>query len=358
MKVRLYRIGTDPEFVFGTLIDGVVTVVPAIDIVSFTKEKHLNTFIGTDNHGCTAELRPAPAHNIYRVLYEMAQAIDHMDGWLKQKPRDGKIYLFAHPSLPSPPGHTNQGGEHMGGHIHTSMFVEDPLLLSLYKNNLVVTVSNENGPIEKWDPNLPIGAGHLDFLALSNKVNQRKKKGDLFTPIVYARTLNWLLLPFERYVQNWQLRLIRNGHYGGHEGDKMVRVNVSHPPANMGERFANCAYLHYEYRMPSTWMTHPWLAYAYFALVKITMQNFDKVFEAAKSSKLSDIAEYEKIAGNNGSYRTLFEERFSALQNAGLRISNDCADFLTALDKVAQNRAQWVQPNMPIDVAAWRTVLG
>ena len=349
MKLRLYRLGADPEFVFGSPgVSKIINVIPAQTIVATGGAKALNSFIGTDSHPATAELRPPPAHNIYRIMHDMASAVDYLYSYFLRKPRLRRIEMYAQPWCSSPEGHDNQAGEHLGGHIHTSMFVQDPDLAFAYENNLVFNFPG----LSIWDPHvlMPLAGDQLSQLGqqLQHRVAHAH---DLFTPATYVRTVNWLMLPLERFVQNTELRCQRNSHYGnGDPGDKSVRINVSHPPSNVHERFAGWAYLHYEYRVPSSWLTHPWIAYAYFATMKLTMVNFDRLWVLSKGATLSEMASPD-------SYKQTLLGRLDQLEQKSIRIPSDCSQLGKAITEITTNREQWARPQQFVIPSAWRKLL-
>src|SRR5207253_1065765 len=94
--------------------------------------------------------------------------------------------------------------------------------------------------------------------------------GEAISMKVWSQALDTLLLPFEAWIQPWWLRVERNNKYGN--GADNVRMGMATRP-NM-PLYKDWAFVHYEYRLPSTWLVHPTLAYVYMALVKLCAMNW------------------------------------------------------------------------------------
>src|SRR3990167_5365467 len=169
-RTHFAGIGSDPEFLFATFNEFRAQVIPANTIITVGKPAALNSFIGTDNHAATAEMRPGPAHNIGRHLYDIAYGLHETDKWLASNKRFHNVKIVAQPFVCNEP---------LGGHIHCSFFVDNPLR-------------------------------------------------DMANLELFGDWMGYLLFPYECAIQPWWDRTRRNGLYGGvtGRGDK-VRQNNS-----------------------------------------------------------------------------------------------------------------------------------
>lgn len=207
--IRLYRLGSDPEFVF--VNQGKVVPAP-----TFTGTADLHSFIGVDGHNATAELRPKPWFNVKRALLDLAVGIHYAH----QASQDYSptTRLVALPVVLN---------EVLGGHIHASYFAPDG--------------ANEHSSV--W----------------------------------FASVLGKLLIPLEASLQPFELRSQRNMRYG--IGRDVVRPGESSTPKVLPRTIRYWCYRHLEYRMPSSWLHHPILAYLYLGLAKFSLLNPDVVSE-------------------------------------------------------------------------------
>jgi len=344
MKLRLYRMGADPEFVFGVSPQ---ELVPAYMVVARTLEKTplLKSYIGTDNHPATAELRPRPVNDIRIMLSEMSHAIVTIDRYCQRSPNLRRLKMYAQPWLRSPEGHENQDGEHLGGHIHSSVFVDDPDLYALYASGAVFTEGVESKM--SWVNSQPLSLPTVSLAKIIQSIETRMyTKEHIYTPLTYVNVLGWLMLPLEHWVQDWDLRLVRNTHYGaGFDGS--VRVKSSVPPLELTSRYPTSAYLHYEYRVPSTWLVHPCIAYAYLALVKTCLVNFPLLANTIEVCKAP--------SSNLGAYDLLCH-RMNTL-GPSLRLTRDSASLPVAIRRIRENYQTWCRPNTPVFTDAWKSLL-
>lgn len=343
--VHLYRIGSDPEFLFTRIREWTVSAVAANSVLTANRTKSLSTFVGTDGHQATAELRPPPAHNIQRHLLDVALALSETEKYLHSKKHLKDVVLMSAPVV---------AAETLGGHIHTTMFLEDPCLAIALQHNYIW----KNGQLVKYDNNFP--AGHINSTAHANAVQEYAASaaaGRSLTPSLFASIMDYLLIPLEKWVQPWNARVTRNRKYG--IGEDVVRCMGSPRPAMA--RFEKHAYVHYEYRVPSTWLSHPWLAYVYFALAKYTVINLGFIAPLALKYGGRAIKPQMDAAGAsvpmNESYRQQLMDRLAALNSAGARRCADVRDMEYALKAVGRRREEWFKPLATIDIAAWRSLL-
>ena len=330
-------IGSDPEFLFVTKQDFRPVTVAASTVITSNKVLALKSFIGTDNHAATAELRPGPAHNVGRHLYDIAYGLHETDKWLSTQKKYAETRIVAQPYVNEEP---------LGGHVHCSFFLDEPETQTITALNRVYrqdrfTIFDVEQPAPQLTPE------HIKmFQAYSQKFHEQK----LFTSSDFTYGLDYLLLPFECAIQPWYDRQRRNGRYGGVTGiGDRVRQNVSYPKSSKANKFA---YLHYEYRVPSTWLCHPWLAYSYLGLAKLCMLNFKEIWGDQNSSMPR-----ETDKPSNGVYQKIFQERFNRLMKCG-RCSNDLKSLVEIIPKCFETRAAWFEvPAQSIDIDAWRRLL-
>ena len=339
-KVRLYRIGSDPEFVLGRTKEWNTTVVPAHEIITGGRTQALSSYIGTDGHTSTAELRPPPAHNIRRHLMDIAVALDSVGLVVAARQQKYKgLDLFATPVL---------GGETQGGHIHVSAFLNNPgakaaaIRNMLYYGRDFIMVNepgaHPGGTPLRSDEQRDIG----DYCILASQ-------DLLFTYNTFAIAMNYLLQPFEYWIQPWYVRRSRNGSYGGSETE--VRYTLQAPPAMPA--FREWAYYLFEYRLPSTWLVHPWLAYVYLGLTKLIMLNFNKVLPLALRGKLPQTT----TEPGNDLFREEFRARYALVVKAGCQFTNDIKQLEEAIEACATGRQVWFTPGTPIQLEAWRKLI-
>ena len=359
--VRLYRLGADPEFLFVKLADGVPYLTNANTVICGNEGKAITSFIGTDNHAATAELRPSPANNIHRIIMDVAHGMSYTGDWLAKKRRFQDLRIIAQPYVCDEP---------LGGHIHTSMFVRDPDLVAIRAANQIYRGYH----CITYDKSYQT---HSLSDALVSKLHDRGLTDTMFTPDQYVRVMEWLLGPFERWFQNWGMRYQRNAKYGPSAGDP-YRVNITVPPPGIAARFADSCYFHFEYRVPSSWLTHPLIACAYLGLAKLTMLNYDHILKLVtspvkKKEKATTTAQLLGLSAtawgdmpiaasppvpDNETERKLFHERLKKLfMDHSPRVTSDIDDLARVLAKIETMRDKWVSPTSTADLPAWKALV-
>lgn len=343
MDLRMYRMGSDPEFVFCTVKEWSHQIIPASSVITTNKNLGLSSFIGTDGHAATAEFRPRPAHNLRLHLYDLAAAIDATDNYIRKHKKYGPldVKMFAQPYVTKEP---------LGGHIHMSMFVNDPVMKEFQ------TKYNRSFDREwkQYDPSAMLPNISASEMPKLNAFQATVLEGKTMGMDNFMHTMHYLLLPFENWSQSWPSRLNRNSKYGGSMSNDNVRRMWS-PRPNM-PKYNEWAYLHYEYRTPSSWLTNPWFAYCYFALAKLTMLNWGMINKIVVNG-LQPL----KIPGDsmphNDLYFQQFKDRLYGLESKGLKTSKDLDDLKPALRLISERREEWSNPFYAIDVPAWRKLL-
>lgn len=353
-KFLLSRVGSDPEFLFVRRADLDFIITPACDILGKDKAKTTSSFIGTDNRPVLAELRPTPSHNLKRHLYDIAYALDVSQKYVDEK-RAGHL-LLATPELHH---------ETLGGHIHISGYIDDPLYLDMQQFGYTI---NHQGAFTEMPgtEQRHIGQSRMDDW------QTRIMDGDPLTPFEWGKVMGYLLEPFENWVQPWTQRELRNMHYGAENGPgDLVRIGPS-----SGARRDGLAYVHWEYRLPSTWLVHPYLAASYLALAKFTMINWRRLAPMAretwgdkkKKQKVDPsmlapqgegvIYNYKQMrAADNESQYKLFQERLSSIMRERALITPDIGNLAFLIRQCEQRREQWFGRTQPVMVEAWRQLL-
>lgn len=363
-KIKLYRIGSDPEALFVRPVDFDWIITPAFDIIGRDKKKTTNSFIGTDNRPVIAEIRPNPSRNLKRHLYEIAYALTTTNDYLDSSEKWKGNKLMAYPHIL---------GENLGGHIHASMFLNDPLYCKLKTVGLTVgagghTLAGYNGNND----------GHTGWNRdAEDEVLTAIRDWKIITPYLWGLAMGFLLTPFEKWVQPWVAREARNAHYGSEASLDAVRLGTSKSPFDLPKM----AYVHWEYRLPSTWLQHPWLAYAYLGLAKLTLLNMGHVFRLGLGAKPKMKPPKNGggfgagLAGPAGLGGGDMPTQFTILQHGdpreagvafrrnlsqvlpGAHISRDLANLINVVDKCAIERERWFHKPTPIDVESWRRLL-
>lgn len=345
-RIRLHRLGSDPEFLFVSEADLGYSIVPASSILGENKEKTSLSFIGLDSRPILGELRPEPFRNIKRHLYELAFGLDSIETFLNKEHPSVKV--LAYPSLHA---------ESLGGHIHASFFMENPLLAKWAKQGFTIRADG-----------CLVGAISPPGAMLDAYANELED-GNFFIPYTWVKYMNWLLLPFENGVQPWVARVQRNAHYG-HEGSgDTVRLGTSKPPkymTNPPSWLNDSIYVHWEYRLPSTWLHHPCIAYVYLALAKLTMLNLRHVMHAVqeyraplpKMENTKNYHNYRQIPpSRNAEYFATLRSRLDALYRDDPNLTKDLQPLHRAIDKCEEKRREWYYNTVPIDIQAWRKIL-
>src|SRR5437773_4192687 len=94
-SIHLYKLGSDPEFVFARIVEWQPHIIPANILITNNKTQGLASFIGCDGHPATAELRPPPAHNVRRHMYDIASALVAIEDFLKKRPSFKDLKMVA-----------------------------------------------------------------------------------------------------------------------------------------------------------------------------------------------------------------------------------------------------------------------
>lgn len=336
MIPQFNNIGSDPEFLFTRREEFRTILVPANTLITEPKPVALRAFVGTDNHAATAEIRPSPTHNIGRHLYEIAYGLHETDKWLAASKKFNDVKMVAQPHVTDEP---------LGGHIHCSFFVDEPETLQLNRCNRMF-LGDRLVPL---DPAALVPPLQEEDSVWINEYVRKFKSDQVMHPLRFAEYMDYLLWPYECAIQPWWDRLRRNSRYGGTSGvGDRVRRNFSTPKSNKTNKFA---YFHYEYRAPSTWLCHPWLAYAYLGLTKLSILNTTLLHDSNKTFLLP-----EQVPQNK-SYQKLFTERFQLMIDKG-RWTTDLKALQQIIPKTFMQRSAWFEiPGQPIDIDAWRRLL-
>jgi len=153
-------------------------------------------------------------------------------------------------------------------------------------------------------------------------------------------------VPFELWVQPWHARARRHHGYG----TDMDFVRWSPTPVPHTTFPSTWAFLHYEYRTPSTWLVHPWLAYSYLSLAKLTALNFDYI---RPNNLTQGVYDYFGDTPRNNEYKGILMDRLQPLLN--MRRSKDLASLRQALVFCERHRESWFGANQgKVDIAAWK----
>src|SRR5574341_1016734 len=112
---KFYNIGSDPEYVFVSRREFRPIMTPANSIIT-NNGTALQAFIGTDGHAAVGEMRPGPASNVARHIYDIAYGLHHIDRWLTNSTRFNHVKVSAQPFVTEKP---------LGGHIHCSFFLDE-----------------------------------------------------------------------------------------------------------------------------------------------------------------------------------------------------------------------------------------
>lgn len=341
-KIVLYRMGSDPEALFVRRADFDWIITPAYEILGRDKAKTTASFIGTDSRPVIMEIRPNPARNLKRHLYEIAYALNKAQEYVDASSKWKGLALMAHPHLL---------GENLGGHIHVSMFLRGPMYQKMKDNGYTFQSPANPG-----------------VLAYSNRGPARGEvPDDAYGPADWGAAMNYLLMPFEKWVQPWVAREQRNGAYGSEDGHDLVRIGTSKPP----KWEHNGHYVHWEYRLPSTWLRHPWLAYAYLGLAKLSALNMEEVSKLAFKEKPPRRKKQATLAvggdaptqfhaikeGDPVEFGKMFRERLARLMTGRPRFSSDIRNLLDVVMRCGTEREAWFSKASAVDVAAWRKML-
>ena len=345
MKPILDKIGSDPEFMAGTYTEFEFKTIPAYKLISNNKQLTLNSFIGTDGHNSIGELRPRPSHNIRQHLYDIAAAIITIDEHIKIRKDLKHISIYATPEL---------GGETLAGHIHISFFVDDPLTKQALLATRIQSLNGAliNGHVCGLNTPSPPPITNPFTVAMLAEYAEEAAAERLVTPLVVARSMSFLLDPLELWLQPWFSRKRRNHTYG--LGNDVVRWQQDGRNPLTRPKLVNYAWMHFEYRTPSTWLVHPWMAYVYLALVKLTMVNWPLI-QTIRNDPTGGFNPMT-VEPKNNEAKALFMRRWSLFKEKG-RITRDASYIERAIRACGDNREEWFSNYGKIRVEAWRGLL-
>lgn len=325
LRIRLHRLGSDPEFLFAHP-NG--TVVPASTVVG----PQGNQFVGFDGHNATGELRPRPFFNIKGQMFDLATAIHEISNMVPN------LVLVARPFYANEP---------LGGHIHVSGFAQSGPIPSgiaslLREYGLMIRDGGLiHDPENKRTRSLETG----DYTLLTEFARSTSFEGTRLGTI-----LSYLLHPFEVEVQPADERISRNNRYGTPHD---VRTGVSKPTMLLSD----ATYWHYEYRMPSTWLNHPRLAYAYFALAKLSMLNLAFIETQPSVKLVKPILYFEDERNSVKKTAPSFWTRYNNVMANSPRLTPDLHLLPQVLETVFKDAKTWFS-RLPVYVGAWRKLLG
>ena len=149
---------------------------------------------------------------------------------------------------------------------------------------------------------------------------------------VLQSRLDWLLEPLEMWFPSSPLREQRNLNYPGRD---VMRQQPA--PAN--------SFFHAEYRRPSTWLSHPDVAYTYLAMAKLIALNLKRRFPASLPSGETPAA-----------WKDVVRLRLQHLLEKGL-VSADLRALPDKLRFLTENRKELINPNQPIFMSEWKKVV-
>lgn len=338
--VRFWQVGSDHEALFVSVPKGERTVrlrdMAVVNAQSFItgidgQGDVGSSFIGCDGHYTTAELRPPPAHNVTWHLMYIANAMGHIRKNLGTSTR-----MIAQPSF---------RGETMGGHIWTSMFYRSEL--SHRAVNVAGYVHNGREMVASKQ-SLPrrMSSEQVDQAVRAYK-NAVAEGRELNLATCWAK-LHYLLGPLEKAL------------FGGrrHRRDQSTSdlysarlPNGAGPDSEALISRPGEAYIRFEYRYPSTALSHPKIAYAYFGLAKLAVLNWDGV-PVAHNNK--DFAFEEFRGTSEADSGGLLRSRLSLVSKSeGFRITPDLRRLGPVLDEILAKG--YIPPRAPlfVDFDAW-----
>lgn len=315
MTVEFHKIGSDPEFLFARGADWVYAWQNAQNIIRADRAAAMRSWIGTDGHASTAEIRPLPSENVWLHLMNIAAALDKIGEVIGGLPQ---TVLIAQPYL---------NGENMGGHIHLGLWVEDGV------SEYVLPLQILSGGRMVSTGMLPTEPGQAR--AFEKHLLAYMEAKTAFTADLFGRKMNYLLDVFDAAVQNSALRAERSF------ADD-VRPSAGVVPSEK----RRAAYVHLEYRRPCTWLAHPTLALAYLSLAKFTVLNWELISPAKPQP-----------TGNPADAAKLFWERYGRLAKKDLTVTPDLLSLEPLLAKVIAERERWARPPVLVDIQAWRELL-
>jgi hypothetical protein len=328
--------------VFARIKEWQYAVVPANQVITPNKALGLSTFLGVDGHAATAEIRPTPSYNIRRHLYDIAYGLVTTDAYLRRYPKWKDVRMVALPYV---------GQEALGGHIHATLFVMDPTMWKLQLTNRVYLRD-----FDIYNPQAPTTPANQSITNMCVKHLEDINAERTVTPDLFGRVLNYLLAPFERWIQPWHSRIRRNHNYGTETGGDLIRYSYLPRPERM-PKFNDWAYLHFEYRLPSTWLANPWLAYAYLGLAKFSLLNWDTIVPLIRGRDTSTDVRAASSEPDNGRFWQIFIDRWREIRGKRMLESADLHELDTVFDFLRDSREQIFAPYAGIQIDAWRKLL-
>lgn len=335
--LRFWKIGSDPEFVLVDNRDWRQRLYSAQDVLIQDRHAGLVSVIGLDGHASTAELRPAPAHNVRYHMWQIGQALLATRDHLQKKPQTAHLLPCASPVIL---------GERLGGHIHTSFFMNAPhASLGKLLEDYILRDNGELQPVVNR-------AVQLSNALLSTAMRTFQDSPFMLTMSRYLKVMNYLMRPLEIWLQPWFTRIERNRRYG--EGDDLIRWNqekvrpsgVAHLSLENG-----WSYHHIEYRLPSTWLVSPDMAYLYLATAKLSLLAYEHILQNVGDDNLPnyhddqiDIRKFEEI------YQYRLATILAAVRH---KLSKDLLDLPRIASRIEKRREAWANPLHGIELEAW-----
>ena len=150
-----------------------------------------------------------------------------------------------------------------------------------------------------------------------------------------------------------------NGPYGVPGSIDNMRAGDSARPTRVDPAHKDHAYYHWEYRLPTVWLVHPWMAYLYLALAKRVMTNFMTVYEYRMDGHAQRLrSEVVRLLGSlatNVDSEALFKKRLEwfLAHSSG---TSDSTDLEKAIDIVGARWREWANRGS-IYSHAWKELL-
>lgn len=188
--IKLHKIGADIELLF---VDGGGLTLPAHRIFQ-ANGRIIDTYVGTDGHPATGEIRPPPSHNINQILYKVAYALDAIQRFLIRSSSDAR--MCAAPVVNNEP---------LGGHIHVSLFASmDNPVVGPETIDAILSYLNEpcEGAVQPWQARLSRMSryGVRDVRIGNSQVPSGQKKQLLYYHYEYRTPSTWLAHPSIGYT--------------------------------------------------------------------------------------------------------------------------------------------------------------
>lgn len=318
--VQLSRLGSDPEFSFAVPDDrGRANLLSAEVLVGGDKDLRLQSFIGTDGHANTAELRPAPCHNVYWHMLKIADGLASVNQAMRfySNKREHPIVAVAQPSLGP--------GETMGGHVWISLWYNSPISAQVVHSGGLLW-SND---IQDYINPRQISPFRIERLSQGSlqRYTDLAKSGDELSLDLCWKKLHYLLHPLEMMLYGSH----RQHRSGSGVRDPYVRVPDSHSASDAAAHKKDHAYIRFEYRFPSTWLQHPTLAFAYLGLAKLAVLNWS-VLPNLKLLNENNVIAGTIPQGQRASWAELLKRRLSLVQeDKNFRTTRDLRGLTDAL---------------------------